>query len=98
MALFKTKEQKKKERQAAIAKTVTQLNKPPSQLDKAGRDLLPQSERVRWGYRGHDPSREPAVDIDTKQRGQAIKKSLGITPEELAKRVSDAKKKRAKGK
>lgn len=98
MALFKTKAEKKKERAAAIEKKVTQLQKPPSKLDKAGRDLLPQSQRVRWGYRGHDPSREPAVDIDTKQRASQIKRSLGVTPEELTRRVTEAKKKKAKGK
>lgn len=95
MPLFKTKKQREAEKQAELSAKVTQMLKPPSKLDKAGRDLLPQSKRIRYGYRGYDPSREPMVDYETQRRGEEIKQRLKVTPEDLAKKVAAAKKKYA---
>lgn len=95
MALFKSKKRKEAEKQAALAATATQINKPPSKLDRKGRDLLPEEKRVQYGYRGYDASREPAVDFDTRRRGEAITRSLGVTPADLTKKVANAKKKYA---
>lgn len=96
MAIFKTKKEKEKERQVAISKKVGEMQRPPQQQDKAGRELLPQSKRTRWGYRGHDPSREPKMGPDDRARGAAIKEVLRVTPSDLKTKVEERRKQKKK--
>lgn len=50
MAIFKSKKEKEREKQAAIAKQVTTLQQPAGSVDKKYRPL--QSKRTEYGYRG----------------------------------------------